>query len=157
MVYALMVENVINHRKNREALLCFHLFKSLKEGLIGYMPLCNSQIGDMPLQKSTLEICHSNFPIPLRMPLCLIPQLYSQYILYTHVQRQGKRTDPWPAKNKEKEKEPQKKRSRSRDGSISYSTPAASTLHTSTRYSSPASRNPHRFLVFATPFPIQEL
>ena len=33
-------------------------------GLIGYMPLCNSHIEEMPLQKSDLEICHSNSSIP---------------------------------------------------------------------------------------------
>ena len=42
------------------------------EGLIGSMPLPNSQIGNMPLQKPNLEICRSKFIIPLHMSLSSI-------------------------------------------------------------------------------------
>jgi hypothetical protein len=38
--------------------------EKIKE-LIGSMPLQLSYFGDMPLQKSNLEICHSNLLIPL--------------------------------------------------------------------------------------------
>jgi hypothetical protein len=37
-------------------------------GLIGSIPLQLSHFGEMPLQKHKLEICHSNFSIPLYMP-----------------------------------------------------------------------------------------
>jgi hypothetical protein len=36
------------------------------------MPLQISPFGKMPLQKSDLEICHSNFFIPLSMPFWLL-------------------------------------------------------------------------------------
>jgi hypothetical protein len=43
-------------------------------GLIGFMPLQLSLLGEMPLQKQDLEICHSNFLIVVPMPFCTLQE-----------------------------------------------------------------------------------
>ena len=48
------------------------------------MPLQLSLVGKMPLQKSKLEICHSNFLIPLTMPFSLIPDHISTLYCHTY-------------------------------------------------------------------------
>ena len=54
------------------------------------MPLSNSWIGKMPLQKQKFEICHSIFFVPLHMPLFSLPNYTRKYTFvhttYTHVQ-----------------------------------------------------------------------
>jgi hypothetical protein len=51
------------------------------------MPLQFSHFGDMPLQKSNLEICHYKSLIPLTMPFCFQYQfIYSSYtIVVVHI------------------------------------------------------------------------
>ena len=60
------------------------------------MPLQLSLVGKMPLQKSKLEICHSNFLIPLTMPFSLIPDhintLYCHTYAYTSARTRKKKS-----------------------------------------------------------------
>lgn len=62
-------------------------------GLIGSMPLQFSQVGDMPLQKLNLDICHYNFFVFLSMPFSPIPShihpLYVYAYIYVPVKHQA--------------------------------------------------------------------
>ena len=61
----------------------------LKQVLIGSMPLLNSQVVFMPLQKLKLCLCHSQFSIPPSMPFSTIQHengsINSRISVYTFV------------------------------------------------------------------------